>query len=370
MKWRTVWRGGFFSVIVLLTLSAWQLHEGLGALAAAPAPPVPQAAPASLPPPATPASRPQSLDLLPDLPPVSLNVSHVPLPKLIESLNAALGGDLVGATSSAGVVTTSTFTIDARAVPFWELFRRLSEPTPLSLGAGRGLQIVAVTPEYAIRRFQNQGPVLLCLRRVSYKATGGGPVGPPVPPPRIMASLLAAVDPRISIVRQGAIAVTRGLENRGHVVVNPSAIEGSNVWTYNFNWDAANDGAREVSLGCEVRFRVQLSQALVTVNDAASHVGEAFTLAGHKWTLNIFQFNKNQLTCVFAPADDETRNIPMTYRLFDAAGKEIFDSLQHPGNSVITFGPPAPDGPFRLELRAPDRTADVVVPFDLTVPLP
>ena len=314
-----------------------------------------------------------------DLPPISLSVTKISLRQLVEALNTSLGIPDAFSLANPTVMANDTprFSVDARQIPFWEVFQMIVNQGLLEVQGipGGGLPLLTSMPEACIRRFQVNGPVALCPTNISLSMAGGaGATAQQQKPPLITAHLLAMIDPRVTTASPNGIQLLKAVDDQDQELkITQSGLKGaarSNICTTTLTWSPGNKPATEVTLTCEVHFTVQLSQATATVEDP--HVGAIIQLAGHQFLLSRLTMSSSNFVIQMEGADDASKNVPIIYSLLDAKGRVLMDSTKESmlNPAIVRLSAPAPATPLKLIVKAPDRTTEIVKPFVVKMPLP
>lgn len=333
------------------------------------------------------------------LPPISLRVSNASLYEVIAALNSALGaanGPCLSSMNSG----SGTFTLDVKDRPFWEVFRALTAQSPLSFypntsaGNTRGLTLSqlstavsrggtampSLTERSAIRNFEISGPAMLCATAITFQSSASASPGAAASTGSYRLGLLAAVDPRISVLVFDRIKILDALDDTGHALnfspIQQTSSASNSAANYSFQiltWTQTDPAAKTMALKCELHFNVQLpgGESAATIEDAESKIGSLVTVGERRIRLARFTTNGSTLQVQFAPDVPSPNNPPVSFTVTDSSGRTILNAVNRPLESFTSGSISGATGPFRIALRSMDRTQDFDIPFELrNIPLP
>jgi hypothetical protein len=191
--------------------------------------------------------------------------------------------------------------------------------------------------------------------------------------------LLAAVDPRLSVLSFQRLKIIETRDDAGRPLILPpvqSAPSSFNIPTnymsQHVDWNDVDPAAKSITLKAELHFTVQLpgEQPTATIDEAAVKDGSLITLGPRRIRLARFSTTDTTLQVQFAPEMPSPSNPTLSFTVTDSTGRTILNAVNRPLES-FTSGPISnATGPFRITMRSLDHVRDHNIPFELrNIPL-
>ena len=394
------WNWGYIPVIVVLGLiwfEFWQSRApapppqvaqapGTQVAATAPQPALSVTRPASSPsqpapePPRVEAPRSLVVDevFLNNPPPISLSVTNATLDTVTEALRKSLIPSCKLQANNSQ--SDRKFTLDAKNVPFWDIFKSLAAQNPMEIVPANDAGTTGLVLNGSgagVYRFERNGPAILYPISIVYAKSSSGQANPA---DHVAATynfeLGAAVDPRINVTRCAPVDVLSAVDEQGRKLALPAVSAATNYmdaptngWNTSVDFPAPEPPAKRATFKCQIRFAVQLPELTATVEDATQKTGQIVTLGERRLRLVRCAVQANQLSVQIAPETPEPQSPPIFCTVIDANGRSI--SLPTQADTAHNIPLTSFVAPYRLVFRAPERTRDVTLPFELKdVPLP
>lgn len=322
-----------------------------------------------------------ALDIM-HLPPISLRVSGVSVNELATALNDALHGPVGFMTVNArggAMMNGGAYTLDVKDKPFWDVYVALSQQQPLSISSSvTGMRLM--NGGTAIRRYALDGPAIAYVTDINYQRTTSlqTPNGDSQVATSMSAQITFGIDPRIRVARLNSPRLTSAVDNAGNSLANRgsggsfSSMSG-NMLNFAVQLQPTPTMGKSVTLTLEGSVTAVASDTTGTLKDLEANNGQTLTVAGRSFVLTRFTVTGNIIGISLSSTGAQPGGMNAarpTATVYDGAGKQIWSySLMGGVGSSIQVGNSV--GPYRLEIRVPDKTVDIPVKLVLKdVPLP
>ena len=310
--------------------------------------------------------------------PISLSISNATFDAAVEALRKALGDDVDLQVQNPNSFKDRKFTVDVKNASFWEVFKELNAQAPIDFRAGQNYGkdgLLMNVNGNGVYRFEANGPAILYPLTITYNRQGSGQLkAGDTADARYELQVATVVDPRIRVVGYAPVEALEATDETGRSLAlmggggGNYTTQATNYWESRLSFSAAEPRGKRATLKCQTRFLAQLSEATVTVDDPSQKVGQSFTLGDRGMRLGRFEVQSSSVyTQVLLDIPQPT--IAIGCILTDAKGKTVrFQTQSGATRTVATDGF---QGPYKLTLRAPDLTRDIVLAFELKdIPLP
>lgn len=302
--------------------------------------------------------------------PISLSLRDASTASLAAALTKALGKpfDFYPPGSNGG----PTFTLDAQNQPFWNVINDINHEHAVAIDRG-------VLPGRQIGLILRMDRPMPELHPEHGFVVFGNPSGAPIimgaPPPaadEFTLNYTIAADPRIWVTTLAfgphdltvdGTPMTALKYNNGLIQFQAH----DNLWNTTITVRLSDKFAGKTALiRARHTFTLVSRQETLVIQDPEKHLNETFQVGLANLTLSPrSSFSAGRVTYTLTTGDHDTR---ADIDLFDATGTLIHHDnyFQNNGRTVSgTFQPP-----FKLQITAPAKIKDVVVPVDLPYPLP
>jgi hypothetical protein len=317
------------------------------------------------------------LDIM-HLPPITLNVNNASLEELTTALNEALHAPntFMSAVGRGGFGGGGRYTLEAKEKPFWEVWAALSQQQPLTLQTSTtGTRLAS--GGMRIQRYGVDGPTMAYVGDITFQRTidlqAAGGEGPSST--SMTAQVTFAVDPRVRVAQMISPTVTRAVDSEGNSLLfegGSSRFGGAvtNLITFTLPLKPPSKPGLTMSMTLEGRVSAVATEALGTLKDLENNNGAALTVAGRTFTMQRFTINGNTISLSLNSTGAQPGNVRAQATILDGAGNAIWSYALTGGvGSSIPVGNST--GPYKLEMRVPDKMVDIPVKMELKdVPLP
>ncbi len=320
-----------------------------------------------------------------NLPPISLSVSNATLPQLAAALNEALNTTKFQTTGASAAMG---YTLDVRKKPFWEVFVALCQQQTInmtSMAGAAGTGNIRLMPGgTGQRRYAIDGPAIAYVSSINLQRSislqtpnGEGPVQA-----SLNVQMTMCVDPRITVVRYQGFTVVSATDDAGHNLARPgggttSYMSVSTPFTQSIMLLPPDNLGKSIALTCETRIVAQAGEITGAIEDVQGNLNKPVTLGNRSFRVAAFSapaggaisMQISSTTVAAQPGVPATR---VTYNLYDSAGKAVWTgAVAGAGSMSMNVAAGASTGPYKLEIRAPDKTVDIPVHFELKdIPFP
>jgi hypothetical protein len=314
------------------------------------------------------------------LPPISLNVSGATLPQLATALNDALNPPLK--IMSVGSANLGNWTLDVKDKPFWDVFAALTQQQALSFSSG-GTQLRLMRSGTAIRRYALDGPAIAYVNSINYSRSVAlqTPTGERPSPASLSVTVIVAADPRVRVTRFQNLSLLSATDDAGNTLARPGMNSGSYINTtanqinQSLSLTPPENLGKTLSLTLESRIMAQATDLMTSISDVQNNVDKPVTLGGR--TFRVARFDapaggaiQLQITATTVQPQPGGTTPRVTYQLTDGTGRSVW-SATSAGSLSAGIGSGAAAGPYKLEIRMPDKTIELPLHFELKdIPLP
>jgi hypothetical protein len=329
-----------------------------------------------------------------NLPLLSLDINGATLTQVVAALNEAMHTPKKLMAAGGG---NAVYTMEAKNVSFWEIFVALSQQQPLTMqtvNSGSGANSIQLYPSgTAIKRYVIDGPALAYINNVTFSRnvslqTPEGREPPQSSPASLTVNYIIMIDPRVSVARLPGVTLVSAVDDAGNNLAQPgmntSGYYGgmsSNQINQSFSLTTPENLGKSMTIVMETKIGAQATEATGKIEDLENSVNKPVTVGSRTFRVNRFQnqggssiqFQFDISNTVMGGYEGGMNNATrVNFTITDSNGKVVWSfGSQLAGGIGSSFQTAGSTGPYKVEIRVPDKTVDIPVRFELkNVPLP
>ena len=301
------------------------------------------------------------------MPPITLSVRDASLPLVASTLNNAL--HTTAKIQAPG--TSGQYTLDMKEKPFWEVLMALHQQGPFVIAyTPTGMRL---TTGSGIKRYAIDGPVIAFAEAVNYRRATTTPSArgnPPVSAALSMA-ITIAVDPRVKVSQYQTPRVISAVDDQGHNLAPSGAtrstlISSSNQVNQTLLLAPVENMGKTFSVVFESGITAVSQDKVIVIHDLQNNLNLSVAVGNRNIRIARFDVVNGTISYQFISTPPTAGNEPLRvdYALIDGTGKSLLSNSGTGSFSGNLMGTNS-RGPFNLELRAPDKTVDFPVRFEM-----
>jgi hypothetical protein len=316
-------------------------------------------------------------------PPISLTLDHADWPTMLTALRQATGTPALADAKNWNYYGHVRFSLDVHEKPFWEVLKLLAGQDSVGLDNTSTSDLrICQEQEHPLETVSCSGPCLFAPIDLTRTLAANYQSQPAVRTPSMTLRFLAAVDPRLFLVRQAPPRLVSVRDDAQNELLGQEAPQDLSNFALArvMKAEAAlkvpeKPGRKIISAQGQWRMEVAVATTQMVVEDPAAEVQKSFQFHGHTITITRWPRKTAPVSPVFAVdvkasaagaqgTDDTSVTFEMLHADGTVAGRMALEPSAN-GWYICT------SGPTKLRLSVPTKTKLLEVPFefkDLRIP--